>query len=114
MKARVNDNGPIMRLFQVKARPGCVDELMQKFATTSADVVQGEPGSAGYIFGRGLEIDGDFVLFASFWRDMDAVRQRFGEDWQASFLPPGYDALIEECSVRHVDLSSGWHVGLED
>ncbi len=114
MNARVDDQGPIMRLFQVKARPGCADELMQKFATTSADVVHEEPGNEGYFFGRGVEIDDDFVLFSSLWKNLEAVKQRFGEDWQISFLPPGYDALIEECSIRHVDLGSRWHVKLVD
>lgn len=103
---------PIMRLFEVRAKPGCAEELMQKFATTSAEVVQGEPGNAGYFFGQGVEVDGDTVMFASFWEDLDAVKARFGAAWQQSFLPPGYEALIETCSVRHIDLGSGWHVRL--
>jgi quinol monooxygenase YgiN len=105
--------GPIMRLFEVQAKPGCAARLMEKFATTSAEVVQGEPGNRGYLFGRGIASEGDCVMFASIWRDLEAVKARFGADWQASFLPPGYDDLIETCSVRHIDLSGGWHVALE-
>lgn len=107
-------NGPIMRLFQVQTKPGCADELMRKFATTSADVVRNEPGNEGYFFGRGVATDGDFVLFASFWEDLEAVKARFGEDWDRSFLPPGYEDLIDSCSVRHVDMQGGWHVTLPD
>lgn len=103
-----------MRLFQVQAKAGCALELIEKFATTSADVVRGEPGNEGYFFGQGVASDEGFVVFASIWRDLDAVKQRFGEDWQGSFLPPGYEALIEECSVRHVDLGLGWYVDLDD
>ena len=102
--------GPILRLFEVTAKPGCSAELLEEFATTSALVVQGEPGNEGYFFGRGIEVEEETVLFASVWRDLDAVRARFGDDWRTSFLPEGYDALIETCSVRHVDLSNGWHV----
>ena len=112
MKGQTSEQGPILRLFQVRARPGCVEELMQKFATTSADVVREVPGNEGYFFGRGVEIDGEFLVFASFWRDLDAVKERFGGEWQSSYLPPGYDPLIEECSIRHLDLSSGWHVNV--
>ncbi|MEL6206052.1 MAG: antibiotic biosynthesis monooxygenase family protein [Pseudomonadota bacterium] len=104
--------GPIMRLFQVEAKPGCAQVLLEKFSTTSAEVVRGEPGNAGYLFGRGVATDGDYVVFASIWRDLQAVKARFGDDWQTSFLPPGYDDLIQDCSVRHIDLSEGWHVDL--
>ncbi len=102
--------GPILRLFEVTAKPGCAAELLAKFATTSAQVVRGEPGNEGYFFGQEIEVEGETVLFASDWQDLDAVRARFGDDWRASFLPEGYDALIQTCAVRHVDLSDGWHV----
>lgn len=104
--------GPILRLFQVQAKPGCAEKLVEKFAVTSAEVVNGEPGNLGYFFGRGVASDNDYVVFASFWQDLDAVKSRFGEAWQTSFLPPGYGDLIEECSIRHVNLGGGWHVGI--
>lgn len=105
--------GPIIRLFQVQAKPGCAAELIEKFATTSADVVRGEPGNQGFIFGRGVQQDEDYVIFASIWQDLEAVKARFGSEWQKSFLPPGYESLIVECSVRHIDVSSGWHAQLD-
>ena len=103
--------GPILRLFEVRTRPGRADELLKSFATTSADVVRNEPGNKGYFFGRMVATGHDeIVVFSSIWEDLDAVKARFGEDWQSSYLPPGYEELIEECSVRHFDLSAGWHV----
>lgn len=113
MEVQKPDRGMIMRLFQVQAKKGCAAQLLDKFATTSADVVQQVPGNRGYFFGQGIALDDDVVVFASFWKDMDAVKLRFGADWQSSFLPPGYDALIDECSVRHIDLGAGWHVQAE-
>ena len=107
-----SDKGPVLRLFQVQAKKGCAEELVIKFSTTSADVVRDEPGNVGYFFGRGVAVDEDVVIFASLWSDMGAVKQRFGEDWDKSYLPAGYAALIDECSVRHIDLSAGWHVQL--
>ena len=102
--------GPVLRLFEVTTKAGRAAELLAKFATTSAHVVRGEPGNEGYFFGREIAVDGETVLFASVWRDLEAVKARFGDDWQVSFLPEGYEALIETCSVRHVELSDGWHV----
>ena len=104
------ERGPILRLFEVRAKAGCVAELLARFATTSAQVVLDEPGNEGYFFGREITAEEETVLFASVWRDLDAVRARFGDDWESSFLPEGYEALIETCSIRHVDLSEGWHL----
>lgn len=106
------DTGPILRLFEVTPKPGHAAELLAKFATTSAAVVQGEPGNAGYFFGQSLPSEGDTILFVSVWQDLAAVQARFGEDWQSSFLPEGYEALIDRHSLRHLNVSDGWHVDL--
>ncbi|NNE52467.1 MAG: antibiotic biosynthesis monooxygenase [Sulfitobacter sp.] len=111
MQIEGTSEGPILRLFEVRTKPGCAAELLDKFATTSADVVQNEPGNQGYFFGRGAVTDEDYVIFASIWADLQAVKDRFGKDWQSSFLPPGYDALIEDCSIRHIHLTSGLKIG---
>lgn len=100
----------ILRLFHVKVKPGCAETLLKNFATTSADVVQHEPGNKGYFFGRGVAKDENVVIFTSVWEDIDAIKQRFGEAWQQSFLPDGYEDLIEACSIEHLDVGSGWHV----
>ncbi len=87
-------DGPILRVFDVQTKPGCAGTLLEKFAVTSAAVVEGEPGNKGYFFGQGVEGDSDTVMFVSVWDNMDAVKARFGADWQVSFLPPGYEDLI--------------------
>lgn len=101
-----------MRLFHVRAKQGAAEKLMKKFATVSVDVVQGEPGNEGYFFGRGVAFDENTVVFASFWKDLAAIRQRFGENWQSSFLPEGYEQLIDTCWIQHIDVGAGWHVRL--
>ena len=102
--------GPILRVFEARAREGRVEELAQKLATTSVGVVLEKPGNEGYFFGRGVARDKDVVLFVSVWKDLDAVKSRFGEEWESSFLPPGYADLISDCSVRHHDLAGGLHL----
>lgn len=103
-------NGPVLRLFTARAKPGRRDDLAQKFATTSVDVVRDERGNMGYFYGPSVAGDKDLFVFASVWEDMNAVKKRFGEDWQSSYLPAGYADLIDDCSVRHFDLASGWHL----
>ncbi|MGI9525472.1 MAG: antibiotic biosynthesis monooxygenase, partial [Hyphomicrobiaceae bacterium] len=106
----VNFQGPILRIFEVRTKCNSGDELLRKFATTSARVVTGEPGNYGFFFGREIEGDANSVIFVSVWTDLAAVKSKFGDDWQTSYMPAGYADLIEECSVRHVDLNGGWHV----
>ena len=110
MNAIEQDKKLIMRLFHVRAKSGCAADLIEKFSSTSADVVQHEPGNKGYFFGAGVETDQDVLVFASFWEDMNAVKARFGADWQVSFLPDGYEDMIEEYWVQHIDVGAGWHV----
>ncbi len=102
-----------MRLFEVQTKPGCADDLMRKFATTSAEVVRNKPGNKGYFFGHGAAGDDNVVVFASIWKDLQSIKDHFGEEWQSSYLPPGYEDLISKCSVRHFGLHSGWHVKLD-
>ena len=106
----MDSDGPILRIFEAHAKPGCADKLLENFATTSADVVRSEPGHRGYFFGRCVQGGENTVMFVSVWKDLAAVKERFGHDWQNSYMPEGYADLIEECSVRHFDMSKGLHV----
>ena len=106
----ISGTGPVLRLFEVKVRDGHAEALLQKFSTTSADVVRDEPGNKGYFFGRGMLADGNRLIFASIWTDLEAIQQRFGEDWQTSFLPEGYEDIIAQHAIRHIDLGGNWFV----
>ena len=92
----------IFRVFEVRARPGHAKTLERKLSETSVSVVAGEPGNLGHFFGTTLSSDGNDLVFVSVWQDMDAIKARFGESWEESYLPEGYEALIESCSVRHI------------
>lgn len=103
-------DGPVLRIFEVRTKAGCAGTLLENFATTSADVVKGHAGNRGYFFGQCVQGGEDIVMFVSVWKDLDAVRARFGADWQVSYMPDGYEDLIEECFVRHFDVGEGWQV----
>jgi quinol monooxygenase YgiN len=96
---------PIIRVFRARARQGCKRALADKLATSSVQVVQGQPGFLGYLVaGPANESQHEFI-FASIWTDADALKARFGQEWRDSLLPPGYAELIEECSVEHYHLT---------
>ena len=104
-------DGSILRVFEARAKPGCADSLAKKFATTSVDVVRNQPGNQGHFFGKSVSGEDDDFVFVSVWRDLNAVKTRFGDDLESSFLPLGYSELIEECCIKHFALRTDWNSG---
>ena len=98
---RLEIDEAIFRVFEARAKPGKLELLRRKFASTSITVVNGERGNLGYFFGEPVSSKQDSLIFVSVWENLDAIKDRFGAAWQESFLPDGYDELIEECSIRH-------------
>lgn len=92
----------IMRVFEVRAKPGNAEILKQKLSDTSVHVVRGKPGNLGYFFGEDLSSDGNDFVFISIWQDMNSIKSLFGDKWEESFLPDGYDEIIEGCSIKHI------------
>jgi quinol monooxygenase YgiN len=96
---------PIIRVFKARARQGCERALADKLATSSVQVVQGQPGFLGYLVAGPATKNRHEFLFASIWTNADALKARFGQEWRDSLLPPGYAELIEACSVEHYHLT---------
>ncbi len=91
-----------MRVFEVRALPGKSAKLKQKLADISVSVVDGKPGNLGYFFGESLSSDEHDLVFISIWNSMDSIKSNFGDRWEESYLPEGYEELIESCSIRHI------------
>jgi len=94
----------ILRVFDVRAKPGQAKILQQKLSDTSVSVVMGKPGNLGYFFGENLSSDGNDFVFISVWKDLDSIKSHFGKDWEQSYLPEGYEELIESCSIKHIEI----------
>ena len=100
--------GSVLRVFEAHVKPGCADTLAKKFATTSAKVVDGQPGNQGHFLGKQVDGETEVMFFVSAWTGLDAIKSYFGKDWESSYLPPGYTDLIEAYSVKHIALQKDW------
>ena len=100
MTAR-NSSRPIARVFRATAAPGCRDELLQRFHSSSAALVNSKVGCLKYRILEPVDASAPEVVFESIWRDLDAVKVAFGDAWQQSHLPEGYSALMTAYSVHH-------------
>ncbi len=92
----------IFRVFEARAKPGKAELLKQKLSATSVSVVKGKPGNIGCFFGENLSSSENDLVFISVWEDLDSIQAQFGADWERSFLPEGYDEIIESCSITHM------------
>ncbi|MEM6987884.1 MAG: hypothetical protein AAF499_15265 [Pseudomonadota bacterium] len=95
----------VLRVFDVRTKAGRADELLDKLSGTSVAVVQGKPGNTGHLFGKLASADGNDLVFISVWASIESVQERFGEAWQESFLPEGYEDMIESHSIKHYTVS---------
>ena len=96
-------NNAILRIFDVRARAGKVDILKRKLSDTSVSVVKGKPGNLGYFFGSNLSTGENDLVFISVWRDLESIKALFGAQWRESFLPEGYEEIIERCAIEHIE-----------
>ncbi|MCJ8276697.1 MAG: antibiotic biosynthesis monooxygenase [Bdellovibrionales bacterium] len=100
----------ILRIFEVITKPNCSEKMLENFKSTSTQVVENEPGNLGYYFGKGVASEKESVIFVSIWKDLESIQNRFGENWKESYLPEGYEEIIEVHSLKHIDVSYGWKV----
>jgi quinol monooxygenase YgiN len=96
-----NSSRPIARVFRATAAPGCRDELLQRFHSSSAALVNSKVGCLKYRILEPVDASAPEVVFESIWRDLDTVKVAFGDAWQQSHLPEGYFALMTAYSVHH-------------
>ncbi len=94
---------PILQGFHVEITIGLTNALLHRFATTTVDIIRGEPGNAVRCFGRDATADHGQWVFASFWPDAEAVERHFGDDWLSPVPPRGHDNLIDKDSICDVD-----------
>jgi quinol monooxygenase YgiN len=96
-----NSSRPIARVFRATAAPGCRDELLRRFHSSSATLVNSKAACLKYRILEPVDASAPEVVFESIWRDLDAVKVAFGDAWQQSHLPEGYSALMTAYSVHH-------------
>ena len=70
MTAR-NGSRPIARVFRATAAPGCRDELLQRFHSSSAALVNSKSGCLKYRILEPVDASAPEVVFESIWRDLD-------------------------------------------
>ena len=100
-----NSSRPIARVFRAIAAPGCRDQLLRRFQSSSAVLVNSKAGCLRHRILEPVDATASELVFESIWRDLDAIKVAFGDTWQQSYLPEGYAALMTTYSVHHFFVS---------
>src|SRR6516164_2444892 len=66
-----NSSRPIARVFRATAAPGCRDELLQRFHSSSAALVNSKVGCPKYPILEPVDASAPELVFESIWRDLD-------------------------------------------
>lgn len=101
-------SGSVLRVFEARVKTGCASILVEKFATTSVGVVADKAGNQGHFLGHHVGEGEDIVVFVSIWKNLDAIKAAFGDEWASSYLPAGYTDLIEDCWLKHIAVEKDW------
>ena len=65
-----NSSRPVARVFRATAAPGCRDELLRKFHSSSAAVVNSKKGCLKYRILEPVDASAFEVVFESIWPDL--------------------------------------------
>jgi quinol monooxygenase YgiN len=90
-----NSSRPIARVFRATAAPGCRNELLEKFHSSSATLVNSKAGCLKYRILEPVDASASEVVFESIWRDCAGVRAK-----SSSILPLQSFVTSAKCVPR--------------
>ena len=104
-----NSSRPIARVFRATAAPGCRDELLQRFHSSSAALVNSKAGCLGYRILEPVDASAPEVVFESIWRDLDAVpSEQFISASRRSSCPKDARNWLRAVTDRHDTPPGRW------
>ena len=92
----------VIRIFRVRARPGCASELERVVRERGVPNITRREGLVSLLVGRPDDGDERDLMLVSVWRDLEALRAFKGDAWREARLLPEELGLSESASVSHV------------
>ena len=93
----------IMRIFQVRIRPGKEEEFSKFFYETAIPLMKGTDGIVEVLPGAPHDDPREFS-FVMVWRDLDALKAFVGEDYNSPHIDPAEAELVESRTIKHYAL----------
>ena len=94
----------IMRVFQVRTRPGKEADFARFFHETAIPLMKATDGIVEVLPGAARADSPRDFCFVMVWRDLAALRAFVGDDIDSPHVDPAEAALVESRVIRHYDL----------
>jgi len=93
----------IMRIFQVTARQGKVEDFSKLFHETAIPLMKGTDGIVQVLPGAPRPDSPREFSFVMVWRDFASLKAFVGDDYQSPHIDPAEAELVEARSIKHYE-----------
>ena len=94
----------IIRIFQVRTRPGKEEEFSKFFHETAIPLMRATEGIVSVLPGAPRPDSPRDFSFVMIWRDLQSLKRFVGEDYQSAHIDPAEAELVETRSIKHYEL----------
>jgi quinol monooxygenase YgiN len=95
----------IIRVFRARVHAGKAEEFRQFFLEKALPLVRAQPGLARADIGWPIAPTTDEFLMITVWRDLEAVKNVAGDNWQTARILPEERPLLREVEVEHYEMA---------
>ena len=96
----------ILRFFRAIVHDGCQAEFQEFFLGTALPGVQSHVGLQSVSVGLPHKASPNEFSMVMVWKDLDALKEFAGENWQQAVIHPEEAHLLKETYVYHYSLAA--------
>ena len=94
----------IMRIFQVRTKPGKEEEFSRFFHDVAIPLMKSTEGIVQVLPGAARSQSPRDFSFVMVWESLDALKAFVGEDYESPHIDPSEADLVEARMIKHYDL----------
>jgi quinol monooxygenase YgiN len=94
----------IVRIFRVWVKDGCASDWQQMVEEHSIPWMKSQAGCVAFYPGRPLEADGLEFSMTSVWKNLDAIKDAVGENWDKAILFGEEASIAEKVEMHHYEV----------
>ena len=93
----------IIRVFRAKIKADKVPDFKRMVQEQSIPWLRSATGMLGYFAGEPIAAEEHEFVMVTLWRDLDALKEFVGENWQIPVVTADEAPLVEEMVAHHYE-----------
>ena len=101
LRVKGTETTMVIRLFRGRVKPerlGSLDDILME---VTLPLLENREGLLCYYIGKPLEPNANGFLVLTVWKNLQALKEFTGEDWQKSVVPERMATLLEDSFLDH-------------